>query len=125
MAQEVVNLTNQHRANAGLAPLSVDSRLNAAAQAHSAEQASRNLMTHTGANGSNPGARIRAAGYAPSTWGENVAAGYVSAADVTNGWMNSPGHRANILNGRFTQIGVAAVAASNGTIYWTMVLAAP
>jgi uncharacterized protein YkwD len=80
-------------------------------------------MTHTGSNGSDAGDRIRAAGYQPSTWGENVAAGYTSASSVVAGWMGSSGHRANILNPAFTEIGVASATAADGTRYWTMVLA--
>jgi uncharacterized protein YkwD len=109
--------------NAGLAPLNANGALNNAAAAHSADQAARNQMTHTGSNGSNAGDRIRAAGYQPGTWGENVAAGYTSASSVVAGWMGSSGHRANILNPAFTQIGVASATAADGTRYWTMVLA--
>ena len=125
VGQDVVNQTNQNRANVGLPPLVINAQLTAAAEAHSAEQATRNTMTHTGANGSNPGQRMKNAGYRPSTWGENVAAGYPDPASVVNGWINSPGHRANILNPAFTEIGVGAVTSSSGAIYWTMDLGAP
>jgi uncharacterized protein YkwD len=97
--------------------------LNTAAAVHSADQAARNQMTHTGSDGSNAGDRISAAGYQAGTWGENVAAGYTSASSVVAGWMGSSGHRANILNPAFTQIGVASATAADGTRYWTMVLA--
>ena len=122
-SSDAIALTNQARANAGLAALSANGALNNAAAAHSADQAARNQMTHTGSNGSNAGDRIRAAGYSPSTWGENIAAGYTSASSVVAGWMASSGHRANILNPAFTQIGVASATAADGTRYWTMVLA--
>ena len=122
-SSDAIALTNQARANAGLAALSANGALNNAAAAHSADQAARNQMTHTGSNGSNAGDRIRAAGYSPGTWGENIAAGYSSSSSVVAGWMASSGHRANILNPAFTQIGVASATAANGTRYWTMVLA--
>lgn len=122
---ECVAITNNERAAAGLPALSVSPALEQAAAGHSGYQASRNRMSHTGSGGSSAGTRITAAGYRWRTWGENVAAGYPNCAEVMRGWMNSPGHRANILNGAFTQIGIAAATASNGTIYWTMVLAAP
>jgi uncharacterized protein YkwD len=122
-SNDAIAITNQERANAGLAPLSANGSLNTAAAVHSADQAARNQMTHTGSNGSNAGDRIRAAGYQPSTWGENVAAGYSSASSVVAGWMGSSGHRANILNPAFTQIGVASATSADGTRYWTMVLA--
>jgi uncharacterized protein YkwD len=80
-------------------------------------------MTHTGSDGSNAGTRIARAGFAAGAWGENVAAGYGSAASVVTGWMGSTGHRENILNGAFTQIGVGYALGSDGTPYWTMVLA--
>ena len=122
-SSDAIALTNQARANAGLAALSSNGALNSAAASHSADQAAMNQMTHTGSNGSNAGDRIRAAGYSPGTWGENVAAGYGSSSAVVAGWMGSSGHRANILNSAFTQIGVASATSANGTRYWTMVLA--
>lgn len=122
-SNDAIALTNQERVNAGLAPLNANGALNSAAASHSADQAARNQMTHTGSNGSNAGDRIRAAGYSASTWGENVAAGYTSASSVVAGWMGSSGHRANILNPAFTQIGVASATSADGTRYWTMVLA--
>ena len=63
-------------------------------------------------------------GYGWTTWAENAAAGQQTPADVMNSWMNSAGHRANILNGSMIDIGVAAAAGSNGVTYWVMVLAA-
>jgi uncharacterized protein YkwD len=122
---EVIAIVNEQRAASGLAPLASNTRLVAAAETHSADQAGRDRMSHTGSNGSSAGDRITAAGYSWRSWAENVAAGYATAADVMNGWMNSPGHRNNILSSNATQIGVAAVASADGTVYWTMVLAAP
>ncbi len=124
IADELLTLVNQQRAANGLAPLRLNGLLNWAAEGHSKEQAQRKTMTHTGANGSNPGKRIAFTGYKARTWGENVAVGYTTSAAVMEGWMNSPGHRANILNGSFTEIGLSAVPDSNGRIYWTMDLAA-
>ncbi|MDO8362212.1 MAG: CAP domain-containing protein [Actinomycetota bacterium] len=114
---------NAERAKAGLAPVAAHPALNKAAELHSAEQAARNKMTHTGRNGSNAGWRISRQGYAWRTWAENVAAGQQDCATVMSAWMNSAGHRANILNPAMLSIGVGAVSAGNGTIYWTMDLA--
>ncbi len=119
-----VNSVNGHRAAAGLPPLVVDSRLTSAAQSHANDMANRRVMTHTGSNGSNAGQRIAVYGYGTTMWAENVAAGYVTAADAVNAWMNSSGHRANILNNQLVNIGVAAATGSNGVTYWTMVFAA-
>lgn len=120
----VVQSVNNHRAQAGQAPLSIDARLTAAAQSHSDDMARRQTMSHTGSGGTDGGQRISNAGYRWSTWGENVAAGQPTPADVMSAWFNSPGHRANILNGGVGHIGVAATTGSNGVIYWTMVIAA-
>ena len=123
--QQVVDITNVRRSEHGLPALGVNGLLANAAQAHSADQAAANTMSHIGTDGSNPGDRITRAGYRFSAWGENVAAGYGDAASVMNGWMNSSGHRANILNGNFTEIGIGLAYSANGTPYWTMVLGRP
>jgi uncharacterized protein YkwD len=125
VSQDCTTLANNARAAAGLAPLTIDSRLTVAAEAHSTEQATRQKMTHTGKNGSNAGQRMKAQGYSWSTWGENVAAGQADCASVMSAWMNSSGHRANILNPAFVHIGMGAVKGTNGVIYWTMDLAKP
>ena len=125
VVQQVVDITNARRAEHGLPALGLNGLLTNAAQAHSADQAAANTMSHTGTDGSSPGDRIARAGYRFSAWGENVAAGYPDAASVMDGWMNSAGHRANILNGTFTEIGIGLAHAANGAPYWTMELARP
>lgn len=122
--QTVVNSVNEHRANAGRRPVAVDARLTAAAQGHSDHMARERIMTHIGAGWTDGGMRITSSGYRWRTWAENVAAGQATPADVMAAWMASPGHRANILQDRVVHIGVAATKASNGVVYWTMVLAA-
>jgi len=124
MATEVIGIVNAERVATGLAPLATNPALVVAADRHSAEQAARGQMTHTGSDGSNAGQRITAAGFTWRTWGENVAYGQTTAAAVMQAWMNSSGHRANILTATFTQIGVSAVTAADGRIFWTMDLAA-
>jgi uncharacterized protein YkwD len=113
-------LANSERAAAGLAPLVEDAMLNSAASGHSNFQAQTKTMTHTGSGGSDLGQRLSSVGYQYAAGAENVAYGYANCADVIKGWMNSPGHRANILSSAVTDIGVAAATASNGSIYWTM-----
>ncbi|WP_307816728.1 MULTISPECIES: CAP domain-containing protein [Micromonospora] len=122
-AAQVVDLVNAERAKAGCGALTVDEKLTTAAQRHSQDQADNRNMSHTGSDGSDPGERIDRVGYAWRTYGENVAWNQQSPAAVMDAWMNSPGHRANILNCAFTEIGVG-VASSNGP-YWTQVFAAP
>ncbi|WP_431728977.1 CAP domain-containing protein [Verrucosispora sp. TAA-831] len=122
-AAEVVRLVNVERAEAGCGALSIDDKLMTAAQRHSQDQADTRNMSHTGSDGSNPGDRIDRVGYTWRTYGENVAWNQRTPAAVMDAWMNSDGHRANILNCAFTEIGVG-VADGNG-LYWTQVFAAP
>ncbi|MEU2900168.1 CAP domain-containing protein [Streptomyces sp. NPDC001273] len=123
-AGEVVDLTNRERARAGLPPLSRDARLTAAAQAHSADMVARDFYSHTAPDGSRPWDRAAAAGSARRTVGENIACGQRSAAEVVEGWMNSPGHRANILKADFTHIGVGFAGGGRAGTYWTQLFGA-
>ncbi|HHX63482.1 MAG TPA: CAP domain-containing protein [Chloroflexi bacterium] len=122
----VIQLTNQERAKAGLAPLTRSAELSRAAQEHSVDMATGNFVSHIGSDGSNPGDRITRAGYAWYTFGENVAAGYTTPESVVEGWMQSEGHRQNILNPDFKHIGVghAHNASSDYKHYWTQVFGA-
>ncbi|MEU7619752.1 CAP domain-containing protein [Micromonospora rifamycinica] len=121
--QQVVDLVNAERAKAGCAAVTVDEKLTLAAQRHSQDQADHKTMTHTGSDGSDAGQRLDRAGYSWRTYGENVAWNQQTPAAVMDAWMNSSGHRANILNCAFTEIGVG-VANGNGP-YWTQDFAAP
>ncbi len=120
----VVGAVNTHRAAAGRGLLVVDSRLTRAAQSHANDMANRRVTTHLGADGSTAGQRIALYGYGATTWGENVAAGQTTAAEVVGAWMRSSGHRANILGTDWINVGVAAAKGSNGVTYWTLVFAA-
>ncbi|MFD0687218.1 CAP domain-containing protein [Actinomadura fibrosa] len=117
-AGQVIALTNAERAKHGCGPLTLDAKLQSAAQAHSADMVARNFFDHTNPSGKDPGDRITAAGYRWSTYGENIAAGQQTPASVMSSWMNSPGHRANILNCKFKNIGVG-VAKKGNSPYWT------
>ncbi len=120
--QQVVDITNQRRAEYGRPAVRVNSALSTAAQRHSEWQARNATMSHTGSGGSSAGQRIAATGYWACAWAENVAAGQPDAQRVMSSWMNSAGHRANIL-GNYREIGVGLAYSSGGTPYWTMVLA--
>jgi uncharacterized protein YkwD len=104
-ADQVVALANDARAAAGCGPLRVDARITAAAQAHSDDMAANGYFSHDSLDGRSFADRLLAAGY-PSPGGENIAQGQRSAQSVHQAWMNSSGHRANILNCGFTTIGV-------------------
>ena len=87
-----------------------------------------NLFSHTGANGNNVGDRLTTTGYVWAEVGENLAAGYIDIATVMQGWIDSPGHCANLMHASFTEIGVSRVeGVSSNTYrsYWGMVLATP
>jgi uncharacterized protein YkwD len=114
----VLALVNQERQTAGCAPLTSNDRLRDAAQAHSDDMAARDFFDHVNPDGTDPGRRITAAGYRWSTYGENIAKGQQTARSVMTSWMNSPGHRANILNCAFKNLGVG-VHQGDGGPYWT------
>jgi uncharacterized protein YkwD len=129
---QVIQLVNNERSAHGCPPLAMEVHLMNAAEGHSTDMAVNDFFSHTGSNGSSPGDRITAAGYGGYThWAENIAAGYSTPAAVMNAWMNSAGHRANILNCTLEEIGVGYVYRNPdpGNItyrhYWTQVFAKP
>jgi len=122
---EVVDRTNAERTRRGLRPLTVDTRLAAAAQAHSADMVQRGFFAHESPDGRQVWDRAVAAGYAYRKVAENIAAGQRSAEEVVRGWMESPGHRANILDGDLAQIGVGRVEGGSYGVYWTQVFGTP
>jgi len=102
-------------------------KLATASYLHSKDMADNNYFAHDSQNGTTFSARITAQGYSWSRAGENIAAGQGTLATAIDGWMNSPGHCANIMNAGFSQIGVGCArnASSTYKIYWTMDLATP
>ncbi len=118
--QEVLDLVNSERAKAGCSPVQAQAQLTAAAQKHSEDMATQKYFSHNSLDGRSPWDRIRAEGYTYSQAGENIAMGYSTATAVMNGWMNSSGHRANILNCSFTEIGIGY-----DQRYWTQDFARP
>ncbi|MFI6559662.1 CAP domain-containing protein [Streptomyces sp. NPDC050534] len=123
-AAEVVDLTNRERARAGLPALAADALLTTAAQAHSADMVARAFYSHTSPDGSRPWDRAAAAGARRHSIGENIACGQRSPAEVVDGWMNSPGHRANILKPDFTHIGIGLAGGGAAGTYWTQLFGA-
>ncbi len=123
--QRVLDLTNQFRSQNGVAPLQLNQELNAAALNHSTDMALQDYFSHTGKDGSSAGDRMSQVGYTSYAWGENIAAGYTTPEQVVQGWINSPGHRANMLNPSFTELGVGYYNLANDTgsvnykNYWT------
>ncbi len=131
ITSEVLRLTNVFRQQNGLQPLTLNSKLATAAQTHSQNMGNLDFFSHTGADGSSSSQRISAAGYTWSAAGENIAAGYTTPEAVVNGWINSPGHRANLLNANYRDIGIGYFYLANDTgnvnwqRYWTQNFAKP
>jgi uncharacterized protein YkwD len=120
----VLVLVNAERAKAGCRALTVDSRLAAAARKHSADMVARDYFSHTTPDGVSFSQRIDAEGYQWSRVGENIAAGQRSATEVMKAWMKSPGHRANILNCQFRNIGIGVVQNGRSPV-WTQDFGTP
>jgi uncharacterized protein YkwD len=118
---EVVELVNAERQAQGLHPLTSDERLANAARGHSEDMGLQDYFSHDSLDGRHFFDRIVEAGYAYNHCGENIAAGYPTPKAVVQGWMDSPGHRANILDPAFCDIGVgyAYVGGSTYGHYWT------
>ncbi|MFF2021786.1 CAP domain-containing protein [Streptomyces sp. NPDC058171] len=124
---QVTALVNAQRVRVGCRPVTVDPRLNRAAARHSQDMGLRGYFGHASPEGRSVGDRVTAAGYAWSVVGENVAAGPRTARAAMDGWMASPGHRANILHCPFTHMGLGvdrAAEAADGP-HWTQVFARP
>jgi uncharacterized protein YkwD len=115
-AARVLTLVNDERDKAGCSPLTLNTELTEAAQAHSEDMAAHKNMSHTGSDGSAPGDRITDAGYEWRAYGENIAYGYDTPESVMASWMDSPGHKRNILDCSFKEIGVGLAQPGS---YWT------
>lgn len=99
--------------------LRVSRQLNEAASEHARDMAHNTYFEHRGSDGSEPRDRVRRAGYRSRLTGENIALGPESAEEVVTGWLDSPGHCANIMDPRFQDIGIAlASGKKRGQIYW-------
>lgn len=113
---EVIRLVNVERAKNGLSPLKEDWQLSRVARYKSQDMKDNNYFSHTSPTYGTPFEMMKNFGISYRSAGENIAKGYATPEAVVKGWMNSPGHRANILNKSFTHIGVGYVQNGN---YWT------
>ena len=120
-ASQVVELVNAERAKYGLSALTVDAKVQQAALVRAKESAQS--FSHTRPNGSSFSTALTEAGVSYRRAGENIAYGQRTPQQVMNAWMNSSGHRANILNKDFTTIGVGYTVI-NGTAYWAQLFTA-
>ncbi len=117
--KKVVDLVNAERAKAGLKPLTMSAPLNKTATLKSQDMAKLNYFDHNSPTYGSPFDMMKKYGISYRTAGENIAMGQTSPEQVMQGWMNSSGHRANILNASYTQIGVGIAKNSAGRLYWT------
>jgi uncharacterized protein YkwD len=125
-AEQVVALVNQERVCRDIPRLEMHAALMDAAAAHSLDMATSGTVSHTGSEGSDPDDRIRRAGYNPGYWGECVAGGYPTPAQVVAGWMNSTSHRDILLSRNYVHIGAGYACSGSGlSHYWTVDVASP
>ena len=116
--QQVVNLVNKERAAAGLPALKVNTALANVAEKKAADMRDNNYFSHTSPTYGSPFDMMKQFGISYTSAGENIAKGQRTPDEVMTGWMNSPGHKANILNSSYTEIGVGYVTDSSGAGYW-------
>ena len=124
MEQEVFELVNKVRVENGLHTLKWAEDLAEIARAHCADMINRGFFSHTNPDGESPFDRLKNNGIAYRSAAENIAYGQKDAQEVMNSWMNSSGHRANILSKTVKEIGIGAVKNTRGTIYWTQMFVA-
>lgn len=122
-ASEVISLSNSERTSRGVAALTYNAKLTQAAQAKAQDMFANDYWAHNSPSGKTPWSFISGAGYAYTTAGENLAKNFNTSAGVVSGWMNSSGHKANILNSSFTETGVAAVNGVLDGLETTLVVA--
>ncbi|MDA7025740.1 SafA/ExsA family spore coat assembly protein [Bacillus sp. CLL-7-23] len=117
--KQVIQLVNQERAKAGLKPLAEDWELSRVARYKSMDMRDKNYFSHQSPTYGSPFQMIKAFGISYKTAGENIAKGQSTPQAVMQSWMNSSGHRANILSAQYTHIGVGYAAGGTGRHYWT------
>lgn len=125
LEDEVIRLVNAERSKNGLAPLTKNWQASRVARYKSQDMIDKNYFAHQSPTYGSPFTMMQSFGLKFSAAGENIAYGQRTASEVMNAWMNSPGHRANILSAAYTEIGVGAAKKANGTIYWTQMFLKP
>jgi uncharacterized YkwD family protein/spore coat assembly protein SafA len=119
LENEVVRLVNVERAKAGVPAITQNSEVGRVARIKSEDFVKNNYFSHTSPTYGSPFDMLKSFGITFTAAGENIASGQKTAADVMNSWMNSSGHKANILNSTYNKIGVGVAKDSSGSIYWT------
>jgi len=121
---ELIGALNRERNLAGMSPLKIVPKLTKAARVHVHDMAEHETLSHQGSDGTTPAQRVKQQGYPYQKTGENIARGQSTSEAVMQSWMQSPGHRQNIL-GDFTEVGAARASSKSGTPYWCVVFASP
>ncbi len=125
LESEVVRLVNVERSKNGLGPLTQNWELSRVARYKSQDMMNKGYFSHTSPTYGSPFRMMESFGIRFSAAGENIAKGQRTAAEVMRDWMNSPGHKANILNGSYQQIGVGVAKDKAGRFYWTQMFIKP
>ncbi len=123
--QQVFEIVNKERANRGLPLLKLNAQLSRVARFKSQDMIDKNYFSHQSPTYGSPFEMMQKFGLRFSAGGENIAYGQKSAQEVMNTWMNSAGHRANILSQAYTNIGIGVAKTANGTLYWTQMFMNP
>ena len=121
MEKQVASLTNSERKAKGLSALTLDSQLSKLARIKAEDMAKKGYFSHTSPTYGSAFDMMNKYGVSYRTAGENIAKGQKTAESVMNGWMNSSGHRANILSSAYTNIGVGYAKDSRGNTYWVQI----
>ncbi|KYH29150.1 MULTISPECIES: CAP domain-containing protein [Clostridium] len=124
-ANKVIELVNAERSKNGLAPLKANAELSKVAVAKAQDMIDKNYFDHNSPTYGSPFDMMKKFGISYIAAGENIAYGQKTPSEVMNAWMNSSGHRANILNANFTEIGVGMVKKADGTPYWVQMFINP
>lgn len=122
---EVIRLTNIERSKRGIATLKSNWQLSRCARYKSQDMINKNYFAHQSPTYGSPFDMIESFGIKMASGGENIAMGQRTPKEVVAAWMNSPGHRGNILSTAFTEIGVGVAKNKNGTYYWTQMFIRP
>ena len=125
VADELLVLVNQERRAAGIPAMTLNAALTSAAERHANDMAATGNLSHLGSDGSSVGDRVTEAGYLLRGIAENVATGPQTPEGAMQNWMNSAGHKTNILNGTYRDFGAAKAVGGRGRPYWVQVFGTP
>ncbi|HOA81720.1 MAG TPA: SafA/ExsA family spore coat assembly protein [Defluviitaleaceae bacterium] len=125
LENEVIKLVNAERAKQGLSPLKANWELSRVARLKSQDMIDKNYFSHQSPTYGSPFSMMESFGIRYSSAGENIAKGQQTPSQVMNAWMNSPGHRSNILSASYSEIGVGLATNKNGVKYWTQMFIRP